>query len=242
MSPDWPAVLAAIDGTWPPAAFHRQGTITLREGQGGGSRVSAATAEGPVEGDLAAAEAAMRALGQAPLFMVRPGEEALDTLLASRGYVVKDPVVALAAPVAGLTAERPPPVSCFEVWPPLAIQREIWATGGIGPERLAIMERAPGPRTTILGRTDDSPAGTLFVAMHGPVAMVHAVETLPAFRRRGVARRMMTAAAFWARDRGAETLALLVTRANGGANALYAAMGFAPVGHYHYRIKEEARP
>ena len=37
------------DGTWPAAAIKRLGPWTLRDGQGGGKRVSAATAEGPVQ-------------------------------------------------------------------------------------------------------------------------------------------------------------------------------------------------
>ena len=36
-APDW---FATIDGTWPAAAYHRLGPWTLREGRGGGSRVS----------------------------------------------------------------------------------------------------------------------------------------------------------------------------------------------------------
>ena len=41
-----PATLqAAMDATWPAAAMHRAGPWMLRNGAGGGKRVSAATAE-----------------------------------------------------------------------------------------------------------------------------------------------------------------------------------------------------
>ena len=61
-APDW---FATIDGTWPAAAYHRLGPWTLREGRGGGSRVSAATCDVPVSAaDIAAAEAAMGKMGQ----------------------------------------------------------------------------------------------------------------------------------------------------------------------------------
>jgi len=192
--------------------------------------------------DLPAAEAAMRALGQTPLFMVRGGDGALDTLLAARGYAVKDPVVGYTAPVGVVATQRPPPVTTFEVWPPLAAQAEIWAEGGINAARLAVMERAAGPGTTILGRLNDRPAGTAFVACHGRFAMVHAIETRAAHRRQGLGRHMLRAAAFWAQARGAGHVALVVTEANAGARALYASLGMSPVGQYHYRILTEAAP
>ena len=238
MTPE--TLYALVEGTWPPAEVAQVGPVTVRTGAGGGSRVSAATVGGPVtEAEIAAAEAAMAARGQPALFMIRQGDAALDAQLAARGYAVKDPVIGYAAPVAALATERPPPVTTFEVWPPLAVQAEIWAAGGVGPARLAVMERTRGPRTSILGRTDDTPAGCAFVACHEGAAMVHAVEVLPRFRRRGLARHMLRAAAFWAAGQGAETLALVVTVANTGARGLYASLGMEPVGEYHYRIKTD---
>ncbi len=233
------ALTALIDATWPAAArFDRDGW-TLREGRGGGSRVSAATAATPGDlPDIGAAEAAMSALGQVPLVMVREGEAALDAGLAARGFSVKDPVTLYLAPVAALTGERPPPVSCFEVPRRLAVQAGIWAAGGVGPSRLAVMDRVAGPATTILGRSQDQPAGTLFAALHDGTAMIHAVETLARFRRQGVGRRMVTASAFWARDHGARQVAILVTAANRPGNALYASLGMLAAAGYHYRIKD----
>ena len=232
MTPE--ALFPVVAATWPAARVWRAGPVALRDGQGGGSRVSAATVEGDWdEGDIAAAEAQMAR----PLFMVRGGEDRLDAVLAARGYAVMDPVVGYAAPVAALAVERPPPVTTFEVWPPLAAQVEIWAEGGIGPARLAVMDRVAGAKVSILGRLDDSPAGCGFVAIHQGVAMVHALEVRPRFRRRGLGRQMVTAAAFWARGRGAEWVALVVTEANAGARALYDGMGMRGAGRYHYRVR-----
>ena len=238
MTPE--AMTAVIDSTWPAERYQTLGPWLLRFTAGAGSRVSAASAFQPgAETRIEQAEDAMRAGGQSPLFMVRSGEEALDTALEARGYKIKDPVSFYTAPIAALTAQRPPPVTCFEVWPPLEAEREIWAAGGIGPARLAVMDRVTGPKTTIFGRIEDTPAGVLFVACHGDIAMVHAVETARRFRRKGLGRHMMTAAAFWARDNCATTLSLLVTKANVGANALYASLGMVPVGEYHYRIRTD---
>jgi len=102
------------------------------------------------------------------------------------------------------------------------------------------MHRAAGPKTTVLGRVHDTPAGTAFAAIHNDTAMLHAIETSHAFRRQGLGRHMIRALAFWAQDHGASQVALLVTRTNVAANALYSSMGFTAVGGYHYRIHPEA--
>lgn len=241
--PGGPALFSAIDATWPAAERRACGPFVLRDGRGGGNRVGAATATGPAtRAEALRAAEAMRAAGQPPLFMIRGGlaqDAALDVLLAAEGYALRDPTRIWLAPVAALATRRPPPVTAFEVWPPLAVQAEIWAAGGIGPERRAVMERAPDPRTTILGRMDEAPGGTAFVACAGPVAMLHALQIVPALRRRGLAAHLMRAAAFWARDRGASHLAVLVTQANAAASALYASLGMEVVGQYHYRSEPE---
>lgn len=240
MMPTAAALHATVAATWPAATIKRVGPWLIHDGRGGGSRVSAATAVGPVTAaDLPKAEAAMRALGQRPLFMLREEDGALDAALAAAGYAVLDPVVGYAAPVAALATQRPPPITTFEVWPPLAVQAEIWGEAGIGPARLAVMDRAAAPKTALLGRVDDRPAGTAFVACHAGIAMLHALEVAPALRRRGLAGHMLCAAAFWAQAQGAEWLTLVVTRANAGANALYASLGMTAVGQYHYRILPE---
>lgn len=230
-------LFAVIDATWPPAAMTHTGPWTLRSGQGGGSRVSAATLDGPLTNDaIPQAETAMTAMGQTPLFMVRDGQVALDAALARAGYAIKDPVNIYAAPVASLL-DHVPPVTAFTVWPPLQAQKEIWAEGGIGDARLAVMARAKGPCTSFLGRLHDTPAGTLFVSIHDGCAMIHAVEIAAAFRGKKLGRHLTQAAARWAQMNGAQTVALLTTKANDAANGLYTSLGMAVVGHYHYRIK-----
>ncbi|APE45227.1 GNAT family N-acetyltransferase [Sulfitobacter alexandrii] len=223
------------DRTWPAARRFEHGTWTLREGQGGGKRVSAATASGPVDSaDIDLAEQEMRALGQTPLFMIREGDEALDALLEARGYDIVDPVVMYTIPTDRLTDRPIPRVTAFEIWEPLAIMREIWAQGGVGPARIAVMERA-AEKTAILSRWKEKPGGVAFAALHDRICMVHAVEVLPHQRRQGVAGWMMRRAAFWAQARGATHLAVLCVEQNAAANALYQAMGFTEQGRYHYR-------
>jgi len=239
MTPDAAQLYDAVEGTWPPAKAFAQGAWTLRDGAGGGKRVSAATANGPVTAaDVTEAEAGMAALGQPPLFMVREGEQALDALLAGQGYAVIDPVILYTLPIEKLTDVPIPRVTTFAIWKPLAIMREIWAQGGIGPARLDVMARAQ-TKTAILSRWQEKPAGVAFAGVHDGICMVHAVEVLPHQRRMGVAQWMMRAAAFWGQAQGAQYMSVLCVEENTAANRLYQGLGFTAAGRYHYRHKPE---
>ncbi len=240
---DATAVAEAIAATWPPEAVHDAGPFRLAQGSGGGNRVSAARLRDPcadgsgvTAAEIAAVAAHTRALGQEALFMVFGWQAPLDRLLETEGYGMRDATDMLCSAVSRVAAP-PPPVTCFDIWPPLAVQEDIWAAGGIGPARLAVMHRVPGPRTTIFGRIGDRPAGTAFVAVHRDVAMLHALEVSPGSRRRGLARTMVHAAAHWAERHGAAVFSALVTRENSAAQGLYASLGLAAVGQYHYRAK-----
>lgn len=237
MTPDLPRLYEAIDQTWPAARRWTQQGWTLRDGQGGGKRVSAASLAAP-DADIAVAEAEMRAMVQTPLFMLRDGDDALDQALADRGYSVVDPVNLYVLPVDQLTDVPIPPVTAFEIWEPLAIMLDVWAQGGIGPDRIKVMHRA-AQKTAILSRWNEKPGGVAFAAIHDAICMVHAVEVLEHQRGMGVGKWMMRRAALWAQAHGATHIAVLCTKANEPAKRLYEGLGFAHVGGYHYRQSPE---
>jgi GNAT superfamily N-acetyltransferase len=221
-----------MEATWPPARAWRAGPFTFRDSAGGGKRVSAASCDGDwIERDLAKLDEMPE-----PLVLIRPADATLDAALADRGWRIVDPVVVYAAKVAELLADLPP-LAAFPHWPPLAIARSLWEDGGIGPARLAVMERAAGPKAAILARDGDRPAGVAFVACHGAEAMLHALEVRPPHRRRGIGETLLRSAAVWAADQGADRLSLAVTEQNSAARALYARLGMQVVGQYHYRMK-----
>lgn len=240
--PSLPDLFAASEATWPAARVWEQDGFTLRDGQGGGQRVSAATASGPVTPEqIAAAEAAMRAIGQKPIFCERGTTPELDAALAERGYEIKDPTTIYVSPIEKLTDKPIPRVTAFTIWEPLAIMKEIWATDGIGPARLAVMNRA-ARKTAVLARWNEKPGGVAFVAVHDKICMVHGLVVLPHQRRQGVAEWIMRRAAIWGQAQGATHIAVLCVDANAGANALYRALGFDAVGGYHYRVLPDQRP
>lgn len=227
-----------IDCTWPAAKSWQSGNWTIRDGAGGGQRVSAATWNGgPVDrSDVINACDTMSEFGQKPLFMVRTGESELDEVLASHRLAVKDPVNLYACPserLANLDIPDMSAIPCSEV---ISRQREIWANGGIGPARIAVMERAVDPKTYILGRIKDRPTGTAFVAADEGVAMLHALEVLPEFRRSGSGRAITVGAARWALRNGATSFSLMTTAENDAANTLYQRLGMTHIAAYHYRV------
>ena len=245
MMPTAQTLYEVTEATWPPHSRQARAGFVFRDGRGGGQRVSATTLAPGYEGGavtdaaLARAETQMADMGQPALFMIRQGEEAFDARLAARGYAIHDSVNLYACPIDALTDQVPPRVSTFVIWEPLRIQHEIWARGGIGPGRLAVMERCPLPKAAVLGRWNEKPAATAYVAIHDSVAMVHAVEVVPEQRQQGMAKWIMRAAAIWAAEQGATHMSLVTTQANAAANALYASLGMMLVGQYHYRIKKD---
>ena len=142
---DFGDILTALDATWPAAARQTMGPWIIRDGQGGGKRVSAATPQSDwTPADIQTAEVAMQDLGQTPLFMITDQDHDLDQALATAGYDIVDPVNIYSTSVETLTTERPPKVSMFSVWPPLAIEIDMWAEGGISDARVNVMKRVQG--------------------------------------------------------------------------------------------------
>lgn len=227
-------LFSVLSTTWPPAEVRRVGPWTLRRGEGGGNRVSCATLDGE-GGDVAAAEAVMRGWGQRPIFMIRPGDEAVDACLARRGYAIENCTLIVAAPAATVAPETPDEraILCDA---PLARMREIWQAGGVGPARLAVMARACRPKAYLFGRIGDAPAACAFVACDGDVGMFHALEVAPPFRRRGPGTALTRAGAAWSLQQGATTYGLDVAEANMQARIAYGKLGMEEVAAYHYRV------
>lgn len=229
-------LMEVLDATWPAAETQTEAGWLLRRGAGGGKRVSAAsplaTCGTP---NVAVATAALARWGQPALFRLSATDQAVDAVLAAEGFAILDPTVIYTAPVEQLTDTRDETARILRITTPLARAAEIWAEGGIGPGRLAVMERVTGPRVCLMARLSDRPVGVAFVAEDGGIAMLHAVEVLESERRLGAGLMLLHGAANWAASIGAVTLALAVTEANAPARALYEKLGMSVATRYHYR-------
>jgi ribosomal protein S18 acetylase RimI-like enzyme len=229
------ALAEAFEATWPAAEYRDAGGFRVGRGLGAGGRVSSARVIGDwSEADIDAAIGIHRDWDQKAVFRVLDDDAALAAALAGRGFTRETPTLIMESGLAALIDQPIPPITTFAVWPPLAIQREIWAAGNIKAARQAVMQRVPQPKAAILGRTEDRAAGSAFVAIHGNVAMIHALEILSDWRRKGLASWMMRQAAFWAAENGADRLGLAVSRGNEAAIALYRHLGFREAAGYAY--------
>lgn len=239
MTPD-PDLARVFETSWPAAETRDSGAFRSGRGLGAGGRVSSTLALRPDwdAADIAAVEAVHRDWSQRPMFRVPEQDARLQEALATRGYAPETPTAIMQADCAVLLAEPVPDMTAFTIWPPLAIQSDLWAAGNINPARQAVMPRVLPPHSSVLGRLDDRAAGAAFVVADGPVAMIHAIEVAPQFRRRGLAGWMIRAAAGWAAQQGATRLGLAVSRANAGARAAYDALGFHEVGSYAYWARD----
>ena len=242
-SPDTPngpptaaEVFQAIDATWAPAEMRDSGPWRLRRGMGGGQRVSAATLLTPAEAidDDAISQAVdvMSAFDQSPIFMVRDGEAPLARRLEGRGFRRASPTIAFALPVERL--EAPAPMAAIPCAVPLAYQREIWEAAGIGPARLAVMDRVRVPKSYLLARHEDRPIGTAFAAVAKGQVMMHALEIMADKQRLGGASRLTAKAAAWGKSHGATNLVVLVEEQNERAIALYQSLGMTECTRYAY--------
>lgn len=214
-----------LDATWPAASVEVRNGWRRRQDTRGGNRVSATTALLPGTG--------IEPL-DAPLYMIRPGEDALDARLAVRGYTRQDPTLVMEADPGAISKPLPRDRVIYADRP-VARVRSLWATGGIDAGRIDIMERADVPKAVLLGRRKDRLKGAGFVACSHGIAMLHALYVAQTARRGGLARDLTHAFANWAIRANAAKLALLVTEANGPAKALYKGLGFQIVARYHYR-------
>lgn len=229
------ALSEAFEATWPAADYADAGGFRIGRAPGAGGRVNSARVAGDwSEADIDAASAVMRDWGQPLVFRVTNGDDRLRAALEARGFARRNPTAIMGCAISALTDREIPAVMAFAIWPPMAIQRDIWAAGNIKAARQQVMLRAPEPRTALLGRIKDRAAGAGFVAIHRDVAMVHALEVLPDWRRLGLAGWMMRRAAFWAAEQGAGRIGLAVSRGNKAAVGLYQSLGFDEVAGYAY--------
>ncbi|WP_333832134.1 GNAT family N-acetyltransferase [Rubrimonas sp.] len=238
--PDHATIMAALDASWPGAEAVRLGGWTLRRGLDGGRRASSVWPASPPDRDLAEAIAEVERVtaewGQPALFQLGPPDMGLDATLAERGYAKATPCLLMTADAASVAANGTGGRMVIRVRAPLALLDAFWSAGGIVPARRAVMARVACARETLILRSDDDRvAAACFVAAPGAVAVMSALLVAPSHRRNRLGAHAVAAAAEWAAEAGAQTLALSVEAENAAAVALYRRLGFVEASRYWYR-------
>ena len=103
-----------------------------------------------------------------------------------------------------------------------------------GRERTEALGRMPPPALFAKLEIDGAPAAIGVAAVGGGFAGIFGMRTVPAHRRKGLARRILRALLAEARQAGVERAWLQVEADNAAAIALYADEGFEPAYRYRY--------
>ncbi|HEY3502916.1 MAG TPA: GNAT family N-acetyltransferase [Actinocatenispora sp.] len=228
--------------TWPAVETAPLGDWLLRASDGWTRRANSVLAVGDPGTPLAAAvdtvTAWYAARGLPPLAQLADGEaDDLDALLADRGWPAEASTLLLTAPIsrvcAAATAGALPPVT-FAAEPSADWLALFGARKGVSAAARTVLT---GGDTTFAEVRGDG--GELAAIGRGATAdghlLVAAVEVVPAYRRRGLARHLMAALADRHTDR-AHTVFLQVEDDNTAARTLYDRLGFRLHHAYHYRV------
>lgn len=234
---DIPALEIIAARAWPALREGRIGDWRLYATSGFSNRINACWPSGDPGRDTAAAIEAVEAWyadrGLPPLFkVVETAADALNEALLRRGYVPRNETLTMAAPISN--GDPDPAIRWADSIMPSAFAETSAGDCGDTRERLEALARVPPPRGFASLLMSDRPAALGGVAVDRDWAGIFAMRTAHAHRRRGLARRILTALTNFAVDHGATHAYLQVEAANAGAISLYASKGFETAYRYVY--------
>jgi ribosomal protein S18 acetylase RimI-like enzyme len=245
-------------GAWPAEQVERADGWRLRWMHGVSRRANSAwtneaTGDVPLADRIARAEAFYAARGSSASFQISPAAHPpeLDDELAARGYRIEAPVsiqTARAETAHEGGAEGPRRVTtvidhpydvrvdshCAEEWFEVSARKGRFATT---PDVYRGLLDRIGPRALYAwARRGSEPVGACLGVVDGAWLGVFSMSTLPAHRRKGIGRALLSKLVSAGAARGASNVYLQVERDNHAALALYARAGFRHLYGYHYRV------
>ncbi|MFE4949367.1 GNAT family N-acetyltransferase [Leifsonia sp. NPDC056665] len=232
------------DRGWPALEREELGGWTLRAADGVTNRANSVLTCGEVpdvEAAIERAERWYRERGLPAVFQVSPATSSdLVAALAAREYREHSRTDILVADRAEVVAARArdtsAPISTADTPPPdwLATWWAVDGRGGDAERDIVAKILSAAPALYAWAGTSGSPDAVARLALAGDWAGLYAVATLPAARRRGLARALAVALADAAGGRGVRHLWLQVLADNAAAHSLYSGLGFRPASQYAY--------
>ncbi|MFO1037542.1 MAG: GNAT family N-acetyltransferase [Geminicoccaceae bacterium] len=232
---------------WPPRETRWLDGWLLRAGGAHSRRLNSVqtlefASTWPLDRQVAEVEAWYADRGLPACFHLADGAQPdeLASFLEAQGYSIRTPthVATAPLPVPGSPVPRDALVDLHHrpiqsVTSALADPR--WPDA-IRRERAALYARIRPAHRFALATVGGEPAAAGLCVVQDGLAGIFAMRTQAPYRRRGLARHLLTLLAGWAAEAGAGTLYLQVEEGNEAALALYGAFGFER--RYGYRYLE----
>ncbi|MBK1659491.1 GNAT family N-acetyltransferase [Paracraurococcus ruber] len=165
-----------------------------------------------------------------------PGLE--EALLALGHRADPDPTIVFAGAIGGVAADDPAvrdEAGPTAAWMGLVGTAE-YQTSLRQAEKLRNPEFLAAPAAWLVLRDGGVDAACLFTVADGDHCGVFDLATRPDCRRRGLAARLIRAAAAWGRARGATTLYAQVAASNAASGAVQRGLGLAEAYRYRYFV------
>jgi GNAT superfamily N-acetyltransferase len=202
-----------------------------------------AIAPGSLEGGVASVEkfyASRRAVARFQICADCPPW--LDEALAHRGYQLecpmslqvaeaKDIADRLSAPSLRVHVMDHPDPAWFAIW------HAVSAAESPPGSEWRLLQRIQRPSAYVTVLDSDQPIAVGRAVADTGWAGVFGMATLPAARRRGAAKSILSAIAGWALNQRAPHIYLQVERDNVAAKELYERACFTEIATYHYRVQ-----
>ncbi len=232
---------------WPPETVRDlDGWMLRRTAQAGSRRVNSVRPEIwhrtlTFDDMIGAAEAFYRDVGKLPRFQVTSlaAPDDLDGRLEARNYEIEAPVRVQGAPLTTFARVADANVD-IAVSPTVTKDwANVMAQGAKSAEdvtdRIQTINRIRPLRTLVCAYVSAEPVSIGLGVYDDGWCGIFSMQTLPAFRRQGLANSVLGSLADWARKQGGNFLYLQVEENNPAAIAFYQRRGFETVYHYHYR-------
>lgn len=231
---------ATLDAVAPPAAQEIEGWLLPFDNSTIGRAKSAVPLRhSRIDGqDIATIETLYAERGLPAAYRVAdvPGLASVHAELARRGYQALQPTLVQVGRVQAMRAlcrDLPARVSAS----PVAAWSSVYLAEGFDPvdgaHRVQALSRSPHIVYACVEEDDQSVAAGTAAFSQGWCS-IHGMRTLPAYRGRGLATRVLAGLADCATARALERVFLQVEEGNAPALALYSRAGFATAWRYHY--------